>query len=241
MALDGDVADGVLPLGIVVGVRGDIEADALLVQGHTGQRHVALPADQVGHGAPGGVHDGEIVPLRIAPDHPFAAGGLQLSVIHGAAIRRDHHVGIVQRAGDGVTLGIAHTQVDAQRAGLVHELPQLRPIGQQGVVVILLPVLTACGLAAAHGEAEGHAEGIAGEEQLGEHDELRPVPGGLVDKRQRLFQRAGLVEHDGSGLHDGGAAGIFQFTHGETSFYRGGLRTFPARPPCRGRGAHHRR
>jgi len=135
-------------------------------------------------------------------------------VVHGAAIRCDHHIGVVERAGDGVALGIAHAQVDAESGSSVPELLHLGAVGQQGVVVVLLPVLAAVGPAAAHGEAEGHAVGVTGEEQFGKNNELCGVGGGFVHETQGLFQRAGLVEHDGGGLHDGGAAGVFQLSHG---------------------------
>ena len=209
MPLDGDVADGVLPLRIVVGVGGDVQGDALLIQRHPRQRHIALPADQVPHGTPGRVHHREVVPLRVAPYHPLAAGGLQLPVVHGRAVRRDHHVGVVQRAGDGVPLGVAHAEVHAPLLRPADEPAHLRAVGQQGVVVVHLPVLAAGGLAAAHGEAEGHAEGIAGDEQLGKDDQLRAVVGALVNEPQRLFQTFALVEHHGRGLYHRHAAGAF--------------------------------
>ncbi len=39
--LDGNMADGGLPLLVVVGVGGEIERDSLFVQGHPGQRQLS--------------------------------------------------------------------------------------------------------------------------------------------------------------------------------------------------------
>ena len=211
------MADGVLPLRIVVGIGGDVQGYPLLVQRHPGQGHIALPADEIPHGAPGRVHHREVIPVRIAPDHALTAGGLELAVVQGLALRGDHHVSVIQRTGDGVALGIAHTDIDTQLPGAAEELTHLRPVGQQGVVVVHLPVLAAHGLAAAHGEAEGHAVGVAGDEQLRKDNELRALAGGLVDEPQGLLKTFVLAEHHRGGLHHRHAAGVLQISHGSTS------------------------
>lgn len=138
-------------------------------------------------------------------------------MVQGLALRGDHHVSVIQRTGDGVALGIAHTDIDTQLPGAAEELTHLRPVGQQGVVVVHLPVLAAHGLAAAHGEAEGHAVGVAGDEQLRKDNELRALAGGLVDEPQGLLKTFVLAEHHRGGLHHRHAAGVLQISHGSTS------------------------
>lgn len=138
-------------------------------------------------------------------------------MVQGLALRRDHHVSVIQRTGDGVALGIAHTDIDTQLPGAAEEFTHLRPVGQQGVVVVHLPVLAAHGLAAPHGEAEGHAVGVAGDEQLRKDNELRALAGGLVDEPQGLLKTFVLAEHHRGGLHHRHAAGVLQISHGSTS------------------------
>ena len=119
LALNGDVLDRCLPLGVVVGVRGDVNGDAFLVERHTRERHIALPADEIAHRPPRRVHDGEKVAVCVAPHDALAAGGLELSVVHGPPLGRDHHIGVIKRPRDGVALGISDADVNAVLDGAV--------------------------------------------------------------------------------------------------------------------------
>ena len=96
-ALDGDVLDSAEPLRVVVGVGGDVDDDPLLIQGHPGQGHIALPADEGAYGAPGGVGDGEKAPVGVAPDDPLCAGGLDLPVDLPDPVGLEADVAVKQR------------------------------------------------------------------------------------------------------------------------------------------------
>ena len=94
----------------------------------------------------------------------------------------------------------------------------LRTGADDGVVIVELPVLAAVLITAADFEAERHAERIAGEEKLGEYDELRALRRGFFDPEQRLLERCRLVEHNGGRLNEGKAAVFFQILHENISF-----------------------
>ena len=76
LSLDGNVLDGVVPLGIIVGIGAEIEAHALLIEGHAGKGHIVFPTDESAHSAPRGVHRGEVVAVGIAPDNALSTSGL---------------------------------------------------------------------------------------------------------------------------------------------------------------------
>ena len=75
VALNGNMADGGLPFLVVVGVGRKVEGDSLLIQGHPGEGHIALPADHAAHRAPGRLGDGKVCLVGVSPDNPFTAGG----------------------------------------------------------------------------------------------------------------------------------------------------------------------
>lgn len=168
-------------------------------------------------GPQGRVHDREEIFVTVAPNHTLAAGGLELAVVHGSAVRGDHHVGVVQRTVERLPLGIANADIDATRLGLVDDLLHLGPVGQNGVVVVLFPVFAAGLVAAADTEAEGQTEGIAGDKEFREYDEFCAVIGTLVNVAQDFFDAAVLIKHDGCGLNDGNFAGVGKISHKITS------------------------
>ena len=211
--LDGDVADGVLPFRIVIRIGGDVDRHALLVERRPGEGHIALPADHASHGAPGRVHHGEEIPIRVAPHHALASRGLQLPVVHHRALGRNENVGIVQRGRHGVPLGDAHGEIDAVPLRRLGEGVRFRAGDENGRVVIALPVPAALLGAAPHGEAEGHAVGIARDEKLRKDDELSAVGGGFVDEAERLGEAGVLVEEHRRSLDDRDAAGGLQCFH----------------------------
>ena len=213
VSLDGDVADGGLPLLVVIGVGGEVERHALFIQGHPGQGHVAFPADQAGHGAPGSLGDGEVVPVGISPDYPLGSGGLELAVDRQLPLGGEDQIRIVECGGDGVPLADADAHPGSRRPGGLGQAIRLRSGDQDGVVVVALPVLAALRGAAAHGEAEGHAIGIAGDEQLGEDDQFGAVSGGLGDKIHGLVGTGNLVKQNGGGLDHGDGAGGLEILH----------------------------
>ena len=171
-------------------------------------------ADQAGHGTPGRLRHREVMPVRVTPHHPLRAGGLQLPVDGEQFARRGKdQVGIVQRGVDGVPLGHADTHVGPSLPGGPAQDLCLRPRHQDGVVVVQPPVLPARGGPAAHGEAESHAVGIAGDEQLREHDQLRLLRSRGPDQLHRLHGAGGFVKHHWGGLDHRDPAGLPQIPH----------------------------
>ena len=214
LALDGDVLDGVVPLGVIVGVGAQIQADALLIQCHASQGHIVLPADQGTHGAPGGVHRGEVVPVGIAPDDALRAGGLQLPVVaQQRTVGPEDHVGAVQRAVVAAPLRIADGDVGPRLLRRRADAVGVCAGAEHGVVVVDLPVVPTFLGAAAYGEAVGQAIGIAGDQRFGEHDQLRAVFTGLADLRAHLVNGGVLVEHHRGGLYQRHAQLLLQVFH----------------------------
>ena len=128
-------------------------------------------------------------------------------MIHDDAFRGDHEIGIVERRRDGIALGNADGEIDAVFFCRFREGLRFFAAGQDGRVIIALPVAAAFFRAAPHGESEGHAVGIAGNEKLRKYDELRAVSGGLFNEGERFRQAGAFVEKDRRGLHDGDGAG----------------------------------
>ena len=214
LALDGDVLDGVVPLGVIVGVGAQIQADALLIQCHAGQGHIVLPADQRTHGAPGGIHSREVVLIRVAPDDALRAGGLQLPVVaQQLAVGPEDHIGAVQRAVVAAPLRIADGDVGTRLLRRRADAVGVRAGAEDGVVVVDLPVVPAFLGAAAHGKAVGQAVGIAGDQGFGKHDQLRAVFSGLADLGAHLVDGGVLVEHHRGGLYQRHAQLLLQVFH----------------------------
>ena len=128
VSLDGDMADRILPLLIVIRIRGNIERNSLLVKRHSRKRHVALPADQITHRSPRCLHYREEILIRISPDHALTACRFQLSVVHRLSIRRDHDIGIVNRRRNSITLRISDTHIHRMLFHTIHDSLHLRSI-----------------------------------------------------------------------------------------------------------------
>ena len=213
------MADGGLPLRIVIGVGGDVQRYALFIQGGPGQGHIALPADEAAHGAPGGLRHREVGPVGVAPDHPLCSGGLELAVAGGQpSVGREEQIGVIQRGGDGVPLTDADADPGTGLPGGPAQQLRLRAGDQNGVVVVTFPVLAAALVPMSHGKAKGHAEGITGNEQLREHDQLRLEPGGLQNQGDGLFYAGILSEQNGGCLYYGHPAGGLEVLHSGCSF-----------------------
>ena len=202
-----------LPFGIIICVRRNVDRNALLVERGARERHVALPADEAPDFAPGRVHHGEEILLRIAPDEPLGAGWFQLAVIERLAFGGNKHIGIVKRCGVFFALGVAEAEINAEPLRAVDQLPHFLAVCENGIVVIDLPILAPGLLAAADSVAECHAVGVAREKELGEDDELCAVFRRFFDEAERLLQARIFIEHHGCGLHNGEAAVGFQVFH----------------------------
>ena len=221
LALNGNVLDGVVPLGVIIGVGAQVQADPLLIQRHAGQGHIVFPADQGAHSAPGGLHHREVVPVRVAPDDALCAGGLELAVVaQQPPVRAEDHVGAVQGAVMPSPFRIAHGDIGACFLGCRADAVGVGAGAQHRVVIIDLPVIPACLGAAAHGEAVGQAVGIAGDQRLGKHDQLRAVSACLPDLSAYLVDGGVLVEHHRGSLYQRHAQLLLQVFHsGQPSFF----------------------
>ncbi|MPM26365.1 hypothetical protein SDC9_72866 [bioreactor metagenome] len=73
--------DGVVPLGIVVGVGAQVQTDTLAVQRGARQGHIVFPANQSAHVAPWRFHNGKIILIGVPPDNALGACRLQLPVV----------------------------------------------------------------------------------------------------------------------------------------------------------------
>ena len=140
------------------------------------------------------------------------------------SVRGEEQVGVIQRGSDGVPLADADADPGT---GLPSGPPQqlrLRAGDQDGIVVVPFPVLAAAFVPVPHGEAEGHAKRITGNEQLREHDQFRLEPGGFQDQRDGFFHAGVLPEQKGGGLDHGHPAGGLEVLHSGCSF--------PGNPRC---------
>ena len=218
VALDGNVLDGVLPFGVIVGVGGNVEGNALLVQRHAGKGHITLPADQVAHGAPGRFRNGEVILIGVAVYQTLRAGGLQLAVhVQQLAFGREHDVGVIQRGAVLSPLGHADADIGVDLLRRLSQQLRLRAGDAERVVIVPFPVQTAHLVPAAYGVAEGHAVGIAGDDQLREHDQLRAVFPGFPDQFHHFFRTGFFVKHHRGALHHSHPAGILQIFHSYSS------------------------
>ena len=213
VALDGDVAYRVLPLLVVVGVGRDVDGHALLIERDTREGHVALPADETAHRAPGRAQHGEEVAVRVAPDHALAARGLELAVVERRAVGSNEHVGVIERRRHGIALGVAYAEV---YPGLLRRLAQgahLLPVREDRILVVAQPVAPPRLSAAAHGVAEGHAVWVARDEELREYHKVRAALGALVDEPERLFRTFRRRKHNRRRLHHRKSAVFPQISH----------------------------
>ena len=110
VTFDSNVLDRILPFGIVVGIRCQIEADALLIEGRPGQRHVIFPANEGSHGSPRRLDDRKIRRrnVRIGPDIAFGTGRVYLSGEgFQGAVGPENDVAAVERIRRFIALGDA--------------------------------------------------------------------------------------------------------------------------------------
>ena len=135
--------------------------------------------------------------------------------MHGRerAVRAEDEVGIVERAGHTVALRYTDAHVCARGLCRCGETLRLRTGHDDGVVAVKLPVLSAILIARTDREAEGHAVGVAGDEQLRKHDQLRAAAGAFRDQAHGLVRARGLVKQHRRRLHDGDAARRFEILH----------------------------
>ncbi len=213
VALYGDVPYRVLPLRVVVRVGRDVDGHAPLIERDAREGHVAFPADEAAHRAPGRAQHGEEVAVCVAPDHALAARGLELAVVERRAVGRDEHVGVIERRRHGVALGIAYAEV---YSGLLRRLAQgahLLPVREDRILVVAQPVAPPRLSAAAHGVAEGHAVWVARDEELREYHKVRAALGALVDEPERLFRTFRRRKHNRRRLHHRKAAAFPQILH----------------------------
>ena len=218
VALDGNVLDGVLPFGVIVGVGGNVEGNALLIQRHAGKGHIALPADQIAHRSPGGIGDGEIVLVGVTVHQTLRSGGLQLPVdVQQLPLRGKYEVGVIQRGAVLSPLGHADADIGVDLLRRLSQQLRLRAGDAERVVIVPFPVQTAHLVPAAYGVAEGHAVGIAGDDQLREHDQLRAVFPGFPDQFHHFFRTGFFVKHHRGALHHSHPAGILQIFHSYSS------------------------
>ena len=94
----------------------------------------------------------------------------------------------------------------------------LFPGDNNGIVVVSLPVLSACFLPVAHGKAVGHPIGVTGDEKLREYDELSSHFSGLCDQIQGFFHAGLPLKHNRRGLNHGKLTGLFQIFHAVAPF-----------------------
>ena len=221
---DGDMLHRVLPFRIVVRIRRQIEADALLIQGRASQGHVIFPANERPHGAPGRLDDGEIRRrhVRIGPDVAFSASRLDFPVMgHELAVRREDDVAAIEGIARRVPLRHAEADIGIGFLGGCGDVGQVFA-DDDGFVIVALEIGALRVIAAADGEAEGQAVGIAWHERFGKDDELGSIAAGFADLGDDLLQSGVLIKHDGRCLDDSSAQILFQFSHISLLSYNGG-------------------
>lgn len=213
VALDGDVAYRVLPLRVVVRVGRDVDGHALLIERNAREGHVAFPADEAAHRAPGRSQHGEKVAVRVAPDHALAARGLELAVVERRAVGRDEHVGVIERRRHGVALGVAYAEVYTRLPRRLAQGAHFLSVREDRILVVVQPVAPPRLRPAAHGVAEGHAVGIARDEELREHHKVRAALGALVNEPERLLRALRRRKHHRRRLHHRKSAVFPQISH----------------------------
>ena len=208
-----DVTDRVLPLGIVIGVAGNIQTDALLIESHPRQRHVALPANHAAHRSPGRLHHREIILIRIAPHAALLPRRLQLSVQRHFAFRRNKNIRIVQRPGKWIPLRKSQAHPDFVLLHFFNDGLRFLAAHNDRRIGIALPIRPPRFASLSRSESKSHAIGIAGNEELRKYNELRPMRRRLFQFRQHLLHTSRRIKHLRLRLHHGQFANAFLYTH----------------------------
>ena len=125
------------------------------------------------------------------------------------AVRSEDQVGAVQRGVLQAAFGDADGNVGAGLRCGIRQTVRVLAGYDHGIIVIDLPVQSAVFVTVAYGKAECETEGVAGDVALGEDDQFCAVVARFDDLLARFIDGGVLVEHDGAGLHEGDAAGIF--------------------------------
>ena len=158
MAFDGNVTDRVLPFGIVVRVRGEVDGYAFVIEGNAGQGHVVFPANKCAHQTPRCVGYGEIRSLivRIGPNIPFGTGRFYFSVFgEKGSVRSENQISAVKGCVGAVPFRDADTDIGVGLFCGVADAPCVVSRNGKGIIVVRFPVAPSRFGAAADGKAEG--------------------------------------------------------------------------------------
>lgn len=151
----------------------------MLIERDAGEGHVTFPTDEAAHGTPRRGGDGKIVAICVAPDDALGTGGLELAVHFVGARGLKDDVAVVEGAAELVSFGKAETNVGAGGLGGCSETLELGAADDERGVAVAEPVLTPGLGTLAHAKAEVHTYGVAGDEELGEDDEVGVMGRGL--------------------------------------------------------------
>ena len=198
------MAQGGLPALVVAPDprRCAIDVDPLRVHGETGQRHVALPADQPAQAPVGRSVNVERGAVAHTPDHPLGARRHQFATAaKQASVRREEEDGVVDRAATGDPFVDSDDHVGLGPLGYLADRLGVRA---RHLDCVFQPALEIRVLEGA--VAGGHAPdpvGIGRNKCFREDDDIGAAGGSLCDQVDHLRDRCLPIEVGGSRLYRG--------------------------------------